>query len=80
MRQILEGKWYDTATAELVYSGCDAYLNNQRDYYRTKKGKFFVHYVEVGKMELCTEKFMKELLGKYAPDKYVLYFEDVEEG
>lgn len=80
MKKVIGGKVYDTETAELVYSGYFGTLRQRRDYYKTKKGTFFVHYVTVNKIELVSEEFMMELLAEYDVDKYIELFGAIEEG
>ncbi len=80
MRKIIDGKLYDTETAELIFTHYPQGTNKRRDYYRTKKGTFFVHFVNVNKLELVTTDCMMDLLAEYDPDKYVEIFGKVEEG
>lgn len=80
MRQILDGKWYDTEKAELIYEGSDPYQQFIRRYYRTAKGTFFCHYVNVGKLELVSAEAMMQILAIHDVDKYIELFGEVEEG
>ena len=81
MVAIINGKKYNTETAELIltlYGG--ARQGFRRDYYKTKKGTYFVRYVTVGEIDLVSEETIKDLLAIYDPDKYIELFGDVEEG
>lgn len=49
MKAIINGKRYDTKTAELIHEWGNGYLPNDFNYreknlYRTKAGKWFVHH------------------------------------
>lgn len=74
MKQIIDGKLYDTDTAELILSLADG----KRRFYRTKKGAFFQVYD--GTMGVLSEEAMKKYMGVFAPDIYVKLFGEVEEG
>lgn len=82
MKQMIDGKLYNTETAELILTLYSGARSSQRDYYMTKKGAFFVHYVRDGKLALVTEDTMKSLLATYDVDKYIEIWgdEDIEEG
>lgn len=75
MRRIIDGKMYDTDKSEIVYID----EMNDRVFYRTKKGTYFVLYKN-GEMRIKNENFLKELLEKYDVDKYIELFGEVEEG
>lgn len=78
MQQIINDKLYDTDTAELIYSYKDPL--KERDYYRSKMGAFFVHYIGIGKMELVDEQVIKDILAEKNVSKYIELFGAVAEG
>ena len=78
MQQIINDKLYDTDTAELIYSYKDPL--KERDYYRSKMGAFFVHYIGIGKMELVDEQIIKDILAERDVSKYIELFGAVAEG
>ncbi len=79
MKKIIDGKLYNTATATLIITLYSGARNSQRDYYRTAKGAFFVHYLRVNAMDVIPEDTMKALLMEYDVDKYLELFGDEEE-
>lgn len=78
MKKIIDGKRYDTETATLIYT--EYIIMKRRDYYRTKKGTFFCHYVSVGEIQLIPETEMMDILASKDVDKYIELFGDVAEG
>lgn len=78
MQQIINDKLYDTDTAELIYSYKDPL--KERNYYRSKMGAFFVHYIGIGKMELVDEQVIKDILAERDVSKYIDIFGKVAEG
>ena len=62
MRKIIKGKVYDTATADLILTLYSGARMNRRDYYMTKKGAFFCHYVRINDLDVVPEKTMKDFL------------------
>ena len=78
MQQIINDKLYDTDTAELIYSYKDPL--KERDYYRSKKGAFFVHYIGIGKIDLVDEQVIKDILAERGVSKYIDLFGAVAEG
>lgn len=78
MQQIINDKLYDTDTAELIYSYKDPL--KERNYYRSKMGAFFVHYIGIGKMELVDEQVIKDILAERDVNKYIDIFGKVAEG
>jgi len=76
MKQIIDGKLYDTDNAELILSLSSDH--GTRKFYRTKKGAFFQVYDK--SMGVLSEDGMKYYLGIYAPDKYIVLFGEAEEG
>ena len=49
MKKAIDGKVYNTETAELIYSwdngrGRNDFRSREKDLYRTKKGKYFIHH------------------------------------
>lgn len=50
MKKVIEGKVYNTETAELVHEWSNGHFGNDfryrsKDLYRTKKGSWFLHHV-----------------------------------
>ena len=80
MKKVIDGKLYNTETAQLLLTLYIGSRHAQRDYYMTKKRAFFVHYVEVNDLDLVPEKTIADLLMRYDVDKYIEIFGDVEEG
>lgn len=80
MKKVIGTKVYNTETSELILTLNNGLRRSQRDYYKTKKGAFFVHYVDINDIELVPELSMAELLMKYDVDKYIELFGAVEEG
>lgn len=78
MQQIINDKLYDTDTAELIYSYKDPL--KERNYYRSKMGAFFVHYIGIGKMELVDAQVIKDILAERDVSKYIDIFGKVAEG
>lgn len=78
MQKIIDRKLYDTDTATLIYT--DFKIMKRRDYYRTKKGAFFCHYVSVGDIHLVSEEEMMDILASKDVEKYIEIFGDVTEG
>jgi hypothetical protein len=72
MKQIIEGKMYDTDTAELLFNVGNLGL------YKTKKGALL--QVVGNEMDLVSEERTKEYLGKYHILEYIKLFGEVEEG
>ena len=76
MKEIINGLLYDTETATLVFK-----LSGQ-DYYRTKKGNFFLVSYGIykdGKIDLVEEKIIKHYLSTNI-ELYTSLFGIVEEG
>ena len=80
MKKVINGKVYNTESSELILTLYNGIRRAQRDYYMTKKGAFFVHYVDVNDIELVPEQTMADLLMRYDVDKYEELFGSVEEG
>ena len=80
MKRIVNGKLYDTDTAELVCRSKIALFENRL--YRTKKGRYFV-YEKIGDIEdikPLNEDKIFEWLSKHNPDKAMeLFAERIEE-
>jgi len=80
MKRIVNGKLYDTNTAELVCQSKIALFENRL--YRTKKGRYFV-YEKIGDIEdikPLNEDETFEWLSKHNPDKAMeLFAERIEE-
>lgn len=78
VRKIINGKLYDTATAEEVFS--ELYLYKRRTLYRTKKGAWFMFYHANNEIVPKTDEEVMEYLGERDVDLYMKYFDvDVEE-
>lgn len=82
MVKYIGGKKYDTATATLILSTWNGVRSTQRDYYITKKGAFFCHYVRVNDIHTIPEDTMKDILLANNVEKYIELFgeEGIEEG
>lgn len=79
MKKIIDGKLYNTDTATFIITLYSGARNSQRDYYKTPKGAFFVHYVRTNTLDLISENTMKALLAEHDVDKYLELFGDEEE-
>lgn len=81
MKKIINGKIYNTDTADLILTLYNGPRSQRRDYYMTSKSAFFCHYVEVNDIQIIPDNTMKDLLAKYDVDKYLEIFNDeIEEG
>lgn len=78
MRFIVDNKLYDTDKATLIYS--EYKIRNRRDYYKTHKGTYFVHYVSKGEIAIVSEEDIRDLLAIKDVDKYIELFGIVDEG
>lgn len=93
MRAIRDGKLYDTATAEKIFSCCCkvagkeiAWLpgycfmqTHDIDIYRTKSGAYFEHDVDAGDIRPITEYEATDIVRRLDADKYIELFGDVPE-
>ena len=93
MRAIRDGKLYDTATAEKIFSCCRkvagkeiAWLpgycfmqTHDIDIYRTKSGAYFEHDVDAGNIRTITEYEATDIVRRLDADKYIELFGDVPE-
>ena len=77
MKKIINGKLYDTDTAERVYE--ELYLNKRRTLYLTTKGSWFLFYHAKKEIVPKTDAEVMEYLGERDADLYIKYFGDVEE-
>jgi hypothetical protein len=79
MRKIINGKLYDTDTAEPIYT--ELYLFKRRTLYRTKKGNWFMFYHANKEIRPMTDEEVMEYLGERDEciDIYLKYFGSVEE-
>jgi hypothetical protein len=72
MKAIIDGKIYDTETAERIAEGVCV------EVYRTKKGNWFKRtrdlYTDNHHVEPIGEKEARDLIGLNAPDRYDKYF------
>ena len=76
MRKIINGKMYDTDTAEVIYS--EIHLFKRRTLYRTKKGSWFLFYHANNEIVPMTDEEVMEFLGERDEciDIYLKYFPD----
>lgn len=74
MKKIIDGKMYDTSTAELIFVVEDS----NRKWYKTKKGNYFLLYPN-GEIIAKTEDEVKEFLGEKSIEKYIQLFGEVED-
>ena len=93
MRAIRDGKLYDTATAEKIFSFCRKVAGNEIawlpgycfvrphdiDLYRTKSGAYFEHDVDTGDIRPITEYEATDIVRRLDADKYIELFGDVPE-
>jgi len=92
MRAIIDGKMYNTDTADLLLSytrlSSPFMTMMQGKYewdvklYKTSKGTYFEVEVFPGRdtFSIVSEKDVKNTISKLAPDKYIELFGEVEEG
>ena len=73
MRVIINGKLYDTETAELIYREIVTWRYS-RWYYMTAKRAFFCYYDKTKEIKVKTEEEIRELLGEHDVDKYIELF------
>lgn len=73
MRRVINSLLYDTDTADAVIT------LNGASYYKTQNGAFFVTYPN-GEMNVVTEEFIREMLGRNNVDKYIEIFGQPQEG
>lgn len=78
MKQIIDGKLYDTSKATLIYIDND--LWKPRNYYQTNKGTYFCWFRRNGKLDIVDESIIKSVLAEHDVDKYIEIFGAVEEG
>jgi len=77
MKQIIDGKLYDTETAELIYTYEPPTSPFYVNYYRTKNDAYFTFGIEgITPLE---EYDVKESIGKHDIDRYIELFGPVEE-
>ena len=76
MRKIINGKLYDTDTAEEIYS--ELYLFKRRSLYRTTKGAWFMFYHANKEIHPMTDEEVMDYLGERDEciDIYLKYFGD----
>ena len=77
MKQIIDGKLYDTETAELIYTYDPPFMISYVRYYRTKNGAYFSHYLD--DITLLEESEVKDFIGKSDIGKYIELFGSVDE-
>lgn len=75
MQIIKDGVLYDTNNSELIYTDTET----KRRYYKSFNGHYFVVFYS-GAFELCTEDFIKDLLGKNDVNMWMALFGEPEEG
>jgi len=76
MREILDGKLYDTEKCENL---CNF---NNHSVYRTKNGKLFMTCYDFGiseRMSCTNEEEIKNAVGHFSPDDYIKIWGEVEE-
>ena len=80
MKQIINGKLYDTDSAEYVITAKreQQYELIEYDIYKTKNNRYFA-YNKVWQ-EIIDESKLKQSLGKFFVDLYIELFGEVEEG
>ena len=76
MKAIINGLLYDTEKADCIGTYKNKYLDTS-GVYRTKNNRVFVYTAE-GEF-IVEENQVKEIMGKYCPDKYIELFGEVEE-
>lgn len=79
MKQIIDGKLYDTDKMEKLYS--EQYPGP--DFWRSKNGTILrkgYRWRDDDFLHVVTEEYFKEYLARTNPDKYVELFGEVEEG
>ena len=85
MKQIIQGKLYDTDKAELIadnefYDGSNRISRGRATYlYRTKKGNFFIHHRTIEQVSPGEAKEHYEQLLNHAMDWEVAFGEAPEE-
>lgn len=80
MKQIFDGKLYDTDKAKYIISvERDNVANNfSIDIFKTKNGRYFGQDRTNGK--LIDENSLRDCLGRFQTDLYIQLFGEVEEG
>lgn len=73
MRRVINSLLYDSDTATLIST------NNGASYYRTPNGNFFATYAN-GEMNVVTEDFIREMLGRTNVERYIEIFGQPQEG
>ena len=79
MKQIVDGLLYDTDKATSIFEDTRN-PRKPREYFQTDKGTYFCWYKLVGEIHVVDESYVRDLLAKCDPDKYVALFGAVEEG
>ena len=79
MKQIIDGKMYDTDKMEKLYSADFP----GPDFWRSKSGKIIrkgYRALDSDYLQIVTEDYFKECLATTNPEKYIELFGEVEEG
>ena len=76
MKAIINGLLYDTEKAEYLGEYQNKF-HEANGVYRTKNNRIFIE-TATGEF-IIDEKEIKEIMGKYCPDKYIELFGEVEE-
>lgn len=74
MKQIIDGKLYDTDKSDRIYTD----NNKNRVWYRTQNGSYFIRLGN-GELTPVSEEHVKEYLGRYGVEEYIKIFGSVEE-
>ena len=83
MKKIINGKKYDTNTAEFLFNTYNG-VGRIGKLYRKKNGEFFISHItqwegESSSIEPISENEAKELIGEANGDMYERIFGEVEE-
>lgn len=86
MKYVLNGKIYNTDTACCICVGKMLCGSNYNQFYRspvelyqTKKGNYFVVYLNDRHAEAITENRAKKIMQEYAYEEYIALFSELEE-
>lgn len=75
MKQIINNILFDTDTATLLYSETDT----RRRYYKTENDRYFISFPTT-EIQVVSEEYMRNLLGRKDIDKYIEIFGEPLEG
>jgi hypothetical protein len=71
---------FDTEKASKICDVANANGYKAQEIYITKKGVLFIYSIKSKKIEVADQKQCKEWIGEHAPDEYIKFFGEVEEG